>query len=88
MDRLTHLVDRLIEPIDRLIKPASSSFEAVLADVNRVGEQRAAGVDPASVTAFSQLDPFAFQKTPDVTVKFFFLDRFHRCSIFGAKSHA
>jgi len=71
MNDLAHLLQFLIDPV-------FGFFKSLLAEVDRVREQRAALLDALSVATLREFDASVFQKTGEILVKFVFGQWFHR----------
>ena len=72
MNDLTDLVQLLIQAL-------LGTVNAVLADVDSIGEQGTARVDALGVTALGELNSLILQESADMFVKFVFLNGLHRC---------
>ena len=73
MDDLAHLIDPAIHFI-------LGAFEALLTQVDRVGEQLTAFLDRLRIASLCQLDSPALQESTQMIEKLVVLNSFHRCS--------
>ena len=70
-------MNRLSDLVEFFVQPGLRPFNASLAKVDGIGQQRTGGVNAFTVTALCQLNAFAFEKLADMLVKFIFINRFH-----------
>jgi hypothetical protein len=75
MDHLPHLLEVFVHL-------RFSLFQALLAEVNGIGEQPATGADAMRITAFLQLNATGFEEVAQVLEEFVFVNRFHIWSNF------
>src|SRR5262245_13535549 len=71
-------MDHVPDLFKPLVNSSLGPLDARLAEVDGVGQERASGMDSLGITAFLQLNAFAFEKLTEVFVKFVFLNRFHK----------
>ncbi len=70
MNHLPHVVDLFPDFVSR-------AFDPGLAQIDRICQERTAGMNAFGIAAFSQFDALSLKELAQILVKLMFFDRFH-----------